>query len=224
MAQIIERSGLSSADFRTQIAADLQTLFDFVKFEDEKLYITDSLYIAPNANMAIGNGNGITFNMQLGSSNGNNYRLVKSENGDVAIFTGTSTLIDNLGFKLAIVKVKNAITNEESYGIFANTVGGSSGASNNLGQMMLFTEDVTNNVEIVTVSSNPNSLTSYTNFSYGAKTSAAMTVLCEAFSHQSQCTTVNFRIMLVTPRPYNGDCLINGKKYYCITYLAMLDE
>lgn len=226
MATILSQNNISSSDFETQMTADLKTLFDFVDEDDGKLYITDDLYIKPGVNMQIGNGNGVTFTINMGSSSGNYYKLVKSASGDIAILANTSELVDNTGFRLAIVKVKNALTNEESYGIFANSTSGGTSSSDiyNHGRMLLFTDDVEDSVALTQVATNPTNLGSTANFAYGAKTDAPMTVLGEIFSHQSQCITQNTKVMYVTPRPYNGECTINGKSYYCITYIAMLDE
>lgn len=227
MATIITKNNISSSQLATQMTEDLKTLFDFVKEEDNKLYITDTLYIIPGINVMIGNGNGITFTINIGSnSNGNYYKLVKSATGDVAIIARAGELTDNIGFRFAIVKVKNAITNEESYGIFANsTAGGSSSSSEkNYGRMMLFTDDVTNAVELTSVAVDPTGMGSYTYFVYGAKSDAPIAVLGEVFSHQSQCITQNTKVMYVTPHSYNGECLIAGKNYYCISFIAMLDE
>ena len=225
MATIITKNNISSSQLAIQMTEDLKTLFDFVKEEDNKLYITDTLYIIPGINVMIGNGNGITFYINIGSSSGNYYKLVKSATGDVAIIARAGELTDNFGFRLAIVKVKNAITNEESYGIFANsTAGGGSSYDRNLGRMMLFTDDVTNAVELTSAAVDPISLGSYTAFGYGAKSDAPIAVLGEAFSHQSQCITTDLKVMYITPHPYNGECLIAGKNYYCISYIAMLDE
>lgn len=225
MATILSQNNISSSDFETQMTADLKTLFDFVDEDDGKLYITDDLYIKPGVNMQIGNAH-TYFTINMGSSSGNYYRLVKSASGDVAILANTSELVDNTGFRLAIVKVKNALTNEESYGIFANSTSGGTSSSDayNYGKMLLFTDDVEDSAALTQVATDPTSLGSTAYFAYGAKTNAPIAVLGEVFSHQSQCITQNTKVMYVTPRPYNGKCTINGKSYYCITYIAMLDE
>lgn len=226
MATIITKNNISSSDFATQMTEDLKTLFDFVNEDDGKLYITDTLYITPGVNVVIGNGNGVTFTINIGSSSGNYYKLVKSANGDVAILASTRELTDNTGFRFAIVKVKNAITNEESYGIFANSTSGGTSSSDvyNYGKMLLFTDDVEDSVALTQVATDPTSLGYTAYFVYGTKTNAPIAVLGEVFSHQSQCITQNTKVMYVTPHPYNGECLIAGKNYYCISFIAMLDE
>ena len=65
---------------------------------------------------------------------------------------------------------------------------------------------------------------SLVNFVYGFNTATGSAKLIPVFNTYTDYTTKNFRVMAQTPRPYNGNCLINGKKYYCVGFCAMLDE
>lgn len=225
MAQIITRTWLTPSTVDTQLAADLQSLFDFVRVEDGKMYLTDTMYLyMDSGTVRAKNGNNIGFQCSLTSDI--DYKLIKTATGDIAFLSKDSynSWEDSKYLRFVIVKVKNAVTGEESYGIFSPYASPSTSYIQNFGNTMLFTDDITASPAIAKVAYNPITVTNYSDFMYGANANAPITVLCNAFSHQSQCITKNLKIMLVTPRPYNGDCTIDGKKYYCISYIAMPDE
>ena len=53
---------------------------------------------------------------------------------------------------------------------------------------------------------------------------ATYTFLSNVFNMYTKYTTVNFKMMLMTPQPYNRVCTFGTNKYYCISLFAMLDN
>lgn len=236
MAQIINKtitSGPSAA--MDELISDLRSVFAFKRYdaENQRLYITDETYIYINGysssfNIAFGNSNGHLIQLYESSVNYIYYQIIKSASGDVALRLYKQPLVDNKYFQMAIVKVKNSDDNE-SYAVYTPAYSAPGTTSANLvasvyGSMMLIADDTTSAgytaVNNCADSESPN--VSPVNFGMNINTQSAK--LIQIFSTYTDYMTSNARIMAQTPRPYNGECLINGKQYYCISFIALLDE
>lgn len=227
MAQIISKTIAWNAI--DTLMADLRNMFDFKTYDEEnhRLYITDDTYIEINVSgtsfyIKAGNSNGQLISMSASLSTNVYYEIIKSVSGDVALRTATNgVLADNMYLSFVITKVKD-MNGNKSYGVFMPSK--NTGAYN-VGNMILICDDNTE-ANSTSICSNPGNVNSpsYSTFNFGFNLAAKSAVLVPAFNTFTEYITENFKCMLLTPRPYNGNCLMNGKKYYCISFFAMLDE
>ena len=131
--------------------------------------------------------------------------------------------------QFAIVRVKDA-DNNTSWGIFSpsNPNAGTPYYDDILqdinGYMLLICDDNTiadcNRVNIDAASSS----TSYNIVSGGFNPNATYTYLTDVYNMYTKYTAVNFKLIAVSPQPYNRTCTFGTDKYYCIGLFAMLDN
>ena len=213
---------------------DIKSVFSFVRQVDDKLYVTDDLYVRPynkdgtsTPSFDIGNSNGVIVTLKCQyTSTTFRYKIIRSQSGDVAVIAanGNSGINDeNKHFKFAIARVKKS-GSDDSYGIFTNSTSFTNNDINS-GNAILICDDTVQVGEATQVSADSFSASpTYTNFIYGKNTSTKLTLLVPAFGMHTAFTAKYLQIMLLTPHAYNGDCIINNKNYYCISLLALLDE
>ncbi len=236
MAQIINKtitSGPSAA--MDELISDLRSVFAFERYdaENQRLYITDETYIyidgySSSFKIAFGNSNGQLLQLSESSVNAVYYQIIKTTSGDVVLRLHKQALVDNKYLQLAIVKVKNS-EGDVSYAIYTPAYTAPDTTVTSLvttvyGTMTLIADDTTSAGYTAVNSSADSASPNVTPVNFGFNAASQSAKLIQVFSTYSDNMTLNARIMAQTPRPYNGECLINGRQYYCVSFMAFLDE
>jgi len=236
MATVITNDFVVTSGDISLFINDLRNSFSFTNYDSEtgKLYITSNTYVQLSCNasnaltVAYGNSNGELKTGTLSSASHLYYEIIKSVSGDIAVRINKGVLSENNSLVFAIVKTKN-IANEESYAFYIPSTNINSPIaqnSSNMGAIIIIADDVTTYLpsqmltSVVTTSTSP----SYTNFMFGYNTNAKIDAMIRIFSTYSEYISVNARLILCSKSAHNGPTVINNKNYYCITFLALLDE
>lgn len=237
MARIISGQATSATNAMNELADAIMTLVPYQSIDTDetntyyKIYITQDTYIyirgySSSLQIYFGNSNGDLIRLSQSSVSSIFYEVIKAASGDVLVRAATSVLQENKGLQFAVVKVKNA-NGDESRAIFtpaAYSATATAFLTSINGYMNLIADDniQADLTKVITAADS----TSYSsvNFIYGFNTATGSAKLIPVFNTYTDFMTENFRVMAQTPRPYNGNCLINGKKYYCVGFCAMLDE
>jgi hypothetical protein len=120
-----------------------------------------------------------------------------------------------------LIKCKDSLTDTDTWG-FIKPANSTADQVQVFSPYVLITDDVTHpygNLVYVQSGTGTQSLV------YGGWNQyAQITVLVPMCAVSSRCVGVNTYFMLFSPMFYDGDTVINGKHYYCIGGIAMLDE
>ena len=217
----IYRNDTSTSSINTAVPmfiADLTTAYEFKRIDGDKYYITDNTYIEitnSGSSVTITANNG-TVTTNLISLSTFLYEIIKTDSGDVLVRADNSSMIDNRRAKFGIISTINQISNTESAAIVQY--------SDSAGVPMYMIDDSTTSLQVVIGSSTPTSQT-YSTYLYAIYNPASpITLLVNTFSMSTAFVGKNTFVMLISPRMYTGECIISGKKYYCLGATAMLDE
>ena len=242
MATVLEYTHQKSGAIATVswIAEQLQEVFDFVNVivdgNTTDLYYSQNYYLRVMASTSnsfsikVCGPDGFTECTLFTSATQNieqYVRIVKTAKGDVALLatnysnSATTGIPDNGCLAFVLVKCKHAVSGTEEWGLYAPT---DNTVSQNFYTKLLVTEGTTNvsnnRINAVYTSAGGNKF----NVMCGYNPLAPITVLIPIYAVSSAYVSENTFIMHITPRMYNGDTMINGKHYYCIGLIAMLDE
>lgn len=239
MAQILKvREQMTMDAYISWFVDNISTLHDFVSIDtdeqtgDVTLRYTQESYIllykaGTDLDICVGNSNFestlSTLSFGSSSSGANVFCiLVKSDSGDISIRTYNSVNYYQHDYYIgSLIKCKDSLTDTDTWGFIkpANITGDS---SQTFSPYVLITDDVTHPYgNLVYISSGTGNQSAV----YGGwNPYAQITVLVPMCAVSSRCVGVNTYFMLFSPRMYDGFAVINGKRYYCIGGVAMLDE
>lgn len=198
----------------------LTSVFDFKSIDGYNLYITDDIYLTlgTNGDMAINKG-ALTYTIPYNNYGNYDWKVIKSESGDVAFRVGTSQdtyLVDGQGLGMIITKVTNALTGESGWGVFIPQ------SATVQSVKYLITDDttaLTDNSGYYT-----NGATTITTNSCIWNVSSTITNLIPIVAVCSACVSDDLKIAQIAPREYIGEVMLNSKKYYALGQVYMLDE
>lgn len=227
MAQITEFT--LGTDKRAVIKSALMSVHDFVRI-DEETADTTKLYFDENSYIQLYDSSSSTMSISLISPNitnvsfsvNNNYyvRIVKSATGDVTFQSNSGVIEDSKCYRFSLIKCKNGVTGVEKWALHIPANISTTSGENFHTAFIL--EDGTDNV-----SNTVRHIADTTSSDYlycGHNPQAKMVMLMPMCALNSEYVSQNTYLMYFTPRPYNGDTIIGGKHYYCIGFLAMIDE
>ena len=243
MAQVIRRTirtGVSNA--AAAIDTDLESVFDFVRITDGKMYISEKVWFE-----VYGYSNSFAIKLvhddlgqyfyysqnNISSSNCSiTYEIVKTLSGDVlfSLHYAQNTFTPVADTKLAIVKVKNSAGTEQ-YAIYTSLPQNSTSTTFSLSatnsKFILIADD--NSAMGTTTTSDttsiPETAPSYTNeLKAGWHLDCVKAKLIPVFNTYTDFMTEYARIAMVTPQPYYGRCLVGNVHYFFSGFLALLDE
>jgi hypothetical protein len=221
MAQITEF--IAGADKRTAIKEALMSVHDFVRIDED----TTKLYFDENSYIQLEDMSSAEMRVYLVSPNisqyfnvNNNYyvRIVKSASGDVTFQSNSGVIEDSEHYRFSLIKCKSGVTGVEKWALHIPQTAADGAYFHTAFILEDGTINVTNAVRIVA------DTTSSQYLYCGYNPQAKMVMLMPMCALNSEYVSQNTYLMHFTPRPYNSDTIIGGKHYYCIGFLAMLDE
>lgn len=229
--------------FTKTVDVDSDTTYaDFSR--GKKLYVTDHTYLyvltrssSSSANLYILAGNdtagpaymSAAVIWQLSSTSGAYVEIAKSVLGDILLkgwnqgsnYATFTTKNLAAGYRIAIVKCKNIISDADTYGIplFRSE-------STHCVALLVTddTEGYDQNIYDNYFSYNPSVPSQKTVFYYGANEWAKITTLMPICSVSSVCVAVNAFATLFTPQFLWGNTQLDDKSYYFSDQFVMLDE
>ena len=156
------------------------------------------------------------------------YQIIKTASGDIALRLYKQALVDNKYLQIAILRVIDTDGNE-SYAVYTPANIGQSSSNANMvssisGYMMLIADDTDNTgtTQINWVADSTS--TDLTPLAFGFNPSAKTAKPISIFGTFTNYMSKTAKIFAQTPRPYNGESKMYGKNYYCVSFLALLDE
>ena len=221
MAQITEF--IAGTDKRAVIKEALISVHDFVRIDED----TTKLYFDENSYIQLEDVSSSEMRVYLVSPNisqyfnvNNNYhvRIVKSANGDVTFQSNSGVIEDSECYRFSLIKCKSGVTGVEKWALHIPQTAADGAYFHTMFILEDGTINVTNTVRAVA------DTTSSQYLYCGYNPQAKMVMLMPMCALNSEYVSQNTYLMHFTPRPYNGDTIIGGKHYYCIGFLAMLDE
>lgn len=203
--------------------ADAFTFYDIVDVDagTKKYYITATTYIqfsginSTSLTVSVNNGN-VSSNI-LSASSTFYYEIIKSAKGDVLVRTSSLTIPDYQYAKFMIISSENQMTEttQPAIAVFSNIAGVPN----------YIIDDTVTALTTTVGATTPNSSSFSTQpFASVYNPIFELTIIVNLFAANTKFVAKNSYVMALTARPYQGNCIINGKDYYCCGFLAMLDE
>lgn len=203
--------------------ADAFTFYDIVDVDagTKKYYITATTYIQfsgiNSSSLTVSVDNGTVSPNILSASGTFYYEIVKSAKGDVLVRTSSLTIPDYQYAKFMIISSENQMTETTQPAIVV--------FSNIAGTPNYIIDDTVTTLTTTMGATSPNAT------SFNAQPFASvynpvfeLTIIVNLFAANTKFVAKNSYVMALTARPYQGNCIINDKSYYCCGFLAMLDE
>ena len=236
MAQIINKSITTNlTDAMNTLIADLRSVFDFKRYDDEnhRLYITDDTYVeiygySSSFSIKIGNSHGQLLQLSESSVSGVYYQIIKTASGDIALRLYKQALVDNKYLQIAILRVIDTDGNE-SYAVYSPADAGQGVVNTNMipsvtGYMTLIADDTDTPGNTQICQNADSTSANLTPLAFGFNPSAKTAKPISIFGTFTNYMSKTAKIFAQTPRPYNGESKMYGKNYYCVSFLALLDE